>query len=238
MKLRAVGTAKQWSAKEHSNATPKVTFLEGRITPPRSIPIVCADALLSERYSNELRQTCVPRHVPLMRTAAEARTYLANEESPVILFDESAAETLGQDSMESVIAMLAKLAPVVVVASAKHQEGLAFLITSGVVDFVPREADFVSIAARLIERRIQFATSGQDLPSCSDEVSSDNFGEILRHELNNPLTGILGNAELLLAKSGRLPNDMAARVEVIAELAVRLRETVRRLSNAWMSHHD
>ncbi len=25
-----------------------------------------------------------------------------------------------------------------------------------------------------------------------------DFGEVLRHELNNPLTGILGNAEMLL----------------------------------------
>ena len=30
-----------------------------------------------------------------------------------------------------------------------------------------------------------------------------NFGELLRHELNNPLTGILGNAELLLVELQR-----------------------------------
>ena len=37
-----------------------------------------------------------------------------------------------------------------------------------------------------------------------DELSGD-FGEILRHEVNNPLTGILGNTELLLARRDRLP---------------------------------
>jgi signal transduction histidine kinase len=61
---------------------------------------------------------------------------------------------------------------------------------------------------------------------------------VLRHELNNPLTGILGNAELLLAEirrkdDGKLPHGGQQRVEMIASLAVRLRETVRRLSTEW-----
>ena len=64
-----------------------------------------------------------------------------------------------------------------------------------------------------------------------------DFGEILRHELNNPLTGILGNAELLLVelkrKNVNLPPQAQARLETIAALAVRMRETVRRLSEEW-----
>ncbi len=59
-----------------------------------------------------------------------------------------------------------------------------------------------------------------------------DFGEILRHEVNNPLTGILGNAEMLLAGRDRLPASAVERLETIAHLAVRLRETVRRLSSA------
>jgi signal transduction histidine kinase len=69
------------------------------------------------------------------------------------------------------------------------------------------------------------------------EMAGD-FGEILRHEVNNPLTGILGNTELLLARRDRLPPAAVERLETIAELAVRLRETVRRLSNAWEDHHE
>ena len=65
----------------------------------------------------------------------------------------------------------------------------------------------------------------------------DTFGEILRHEWNNPLTGILGNAELLLAEARRqeaapLSESNFKRLETIAALAVRMRETVRRLSQA------
>jgi signal transduction histidine kinase len=59
----------------------------------------------------------------------------------------------------------------------------------------------------------------------------------LRHELNNPLTEILGNAELLLVelrrKNVELPPEAKARLETIAVLAVRMRETVRWLSEQW-----
>lgn len=61
---------------------------------------------------------------------------------------------------------------------------------------------------------------------------------MLRHELNNPLTGILGNAELLLSeirrkRDDRLPQGAPQRLETIVALGVRLRETVRRLSQEW-----
>jgi signal transduction histidine kinase len=77
--------------------------------------------------------------------------------------------------------------------------------------------------------------------SAGTEVTHDeNFGEILRHELNNPLTGILGNAELLLAEirrhnAGQLSGTGIKRLETVAALAVRMRETVRRLSQAYES---
>jgi signal transduction histidine kinase len=56
------------------------------------------------------------------------------------------------------------------------------------------------------------------------------FAEMLRHEINNPLTGILGNAEMVLAHRDRLPAAAAKRLEIVVDLAVRLRETIRRLS--------
>lgn len=66
------------------------------------------------------------------------------------------------------------------------------------------------------------------------EDEERDFGQLLRHELNNPLTGILGNAELLVADLRRnqleLPPSCARRLEIIIALAVRMRETVRNLS--------
>jgi signal transduction histidine kinase len=73
-------------------------------------------------------------------------------------------------------------------------------------------------------------------PSAATKASR-NFAEVLRHELNNPLTGILGNAELLLGDLCRqnvdLPVSAKQRIETIAALAVRMRECVRALSDRW-----
>ena len=61
------------------------------------------------------------------------------------------------------------------------------------------------------------------------------IGEIFRHEINNPLTGILGNSELLLAHREHLTAADTQRLETVVDLAVRLRETIRRLSAALES---
>ena len=51
------------------------------------------------------------------------------------------------------------------------------------------------------------------------------------HEINNPLTGILGNAELVLAHREHLSQLAIQRLETVVDLAVRLRENIRRLSD-------
>lgn len=203
----------------------------------RSVQVICADPVLARQYLAELEQSCDSRPLPLARSASDARRSLRDAEPPVILLDESAVEAGGAGALESAVAMLTEAAPIVVVAAAERQAELAFLITSGAADFVARAGHFVPVAAGLVERRLRLAERVANLPSDGQEDPQD-FGEILRHEVNNPLTGILGNAELLLARREGLPPAAAARVETIAELAVRLRETVRRLSNAWVVRHD
>lgn len=51
-------------------------------------------------------------------------------------------------------------------------------------------------------------------------------GGALRSEINNALTGILGNAELALAASRRLPAPLGLRLQRISELAARMRDLV------------
>ena len=113
-----------------------------------------------------------------------------------------------------------------------------FLITSGAVDFVARTGHFLPIVAGMLDRRVRMAERVAGMIQFPNDELAGDFGEILRHEVNNPLTGILGNTELLLARRDRLPPAAVERLQTIAELAVRLRETVRRLSNAWDEHHE
>jgi len=85
----------------------------------------------------------------------------------------------------------------------------------------------------MVLRRIRWAEQAESAPGVPWKELSADFAAILRHEINNPLTGILGNAELLLAHNReRLPVAAVQRVETIVDLAVRLREATRRLSNS------
>ncbi len=213
----------------------------------RVIFLVSANAALTQQLISELVATGGHYQLPLSVSVGQARKGIRRVSPLVILLDESAVREEGaNEPFESAVAQLTEFAPVVVVAAPERQTDLASLITSGVIDFVARVGDFVPVVVGLLERRVRMAEHGaqEERPGDSSGAESPgDFGEILRHEVNNPLTGILGNAELLLAecrkKNGeQLPVAAVQRLQTIAELAVRLRETVRRLSNAWESRHD
>lgn len=137
------------------------------------------------------------------------------------------------------MAPLTEHAPVVVIGPAEQRGELAGLIEAGAADFVERKTNAFAEARGLIQQRLRQAPKEtENAASAHGETGEEDFGEVLRHELNNPLTGILGNAELLLAeirrkKDGKVPSGGEQRLETIATLAVRLRETVRRLSEEW-----
>jgi signal transduction histidine kinase len=167
------------------------------------------------------------------------------------------------------VSLLAKFAPVIVIGTTDHPDGRASLLASGAAGYVERTRESWPVALQLVEQRLtqQRLTRQQwtaqkppspaaieekpiELPSSNmkdamknpgEPLKSEDFGEVLRHELNNPLTGILGNAELLLAEirrndDGRLPPGGLQRLETITALAVRMRETIRRISQEWVAN--
>jgi signal transduction histidine kinase len=216
-------------------------FLKGRQTDHRwCVQIVCADTQLARQYRSELENAGKDYCLLDARSIGEAQRNFLRIEPTVILLDCADRRAIAQGNcLESMVGLLSETAPVVVVGVAEWQPEFTFLITSGAVDFVPRSGDYVAIAASRAERRIHLAASASKGPlSVAAEPGDSDFGEILRHEVNNPLTGILGNAEMLLARKDHLPAAVIERVETIAELAVRLRETVRRLSHTWDERHD
>jgi signal transduction histidine kinase len=194
------------------------------------IQIICANPDLTREYIRELQNANESFHIQPIAWLAEAHQVRA--EASVFLLDESGVEGQSQRALEWAIDHLLEAAPVIVVAAPERQSELTFLLGSGAADFVARTGDFVPVAVELVKRRIGLATGGAVCPGNGKDEWGNDFGEILRHEVNNPLTGILGNAEMLLARRDRLPASAVERLETIAHLAVRLRETVRRLSSA------
>jgi signal transduction histidine kinase len=51
----------------------------------------------------------------------------------------------------------------------------------------------------------------------------------LNHEINNPLTAVLGNVQLLLMKGKDLPEDVRSRLEMIEQSSLRIRDAVSKL---------
>jgi signal transduction histidine kinase len=222
-------------------------------TQEQTILLVSDDAALCAAARKELEARVSSRRVAAVSTVDAARGIVVDAAPTVILLEESAVPPDSPDTaenddrsqrMESIVSTLAEYAPVVVIATASHEHELSALVATGLADFVARSASCLSTAIDLIEERLRQSVEEPrgTSPLLRDENNQEAFGETLRHELNNPLTGILGNAELLLAEvrrknDGQLPNGGQQRLETIAALAVRLRETVRRLSQDWENRH-
>ena len=213
-------------------------------TRERTILLVSDDSELCAVARREFEAKEEGLRVAAVRTVDAARRIVENAAPSVILLEQTsvALENEGRigkmPRLGSVVSSLALHAPVVVIGAPDQQSDLAFLVEAGAADFVERTGDCLPIALEMVERRLrqaQQAVSALPRDGAKNIFSGEDFGELLRHEMNNPLTGILGNAELLLAEvrrknDGRLPDGGQQRLETIATLAVRLRETVRRLS--------
>jgi signal transduction histidine kinase len=224
---------------------------------PRELTIllVSEDAALRAAARQELETVDDRRRVASVNSLDAAQRIVENAAPTVILLDEGAAPAkthwpFDTPRFDVAVSSLASYAPVVVIGDAEHQTELAALIAAGAADYVVRTEESLTVALGLVERRLRRAQtsnlsevshaqlSESSRQSTFGELDRQDFGEVLRHELNNPLTGILGNAELLLSEirrksDGCLPEGAPQRLETIAALAVRLRETVRRLSQEW-----
>jgi signal transduction histidine kinase len=215
-----------------------------------TVLLISPDAGLCSAVRSALQQSEPACHIATVANFAAARHTVAELSPDVIVLQESSLRPLQDAShpwlapLSDMVATLAGFAPVVVLGDEETPPALASLIAAGAADFVESGEAHLPVATACVEKRLHSARRfGPDPGSTGKAITTtemlrdENFGELLRHELNNPLTGILGNAELLLAELRRVngervsPSDLK-RLEIIAALAVRMRETVRRLSQA------
>jgi len=218
--------------------------------------MVCGEREFREAVKGEWGKRYYPARLECVSGWQSARKLLEARIPAVILVEQRTVEpdaTAGLEkssALNAVVTLYAGYAPTVVVGSAEQQAGLLALMAGGTVDFVTRAAGCLPVAMGLVERRLrrhsEWRNARMARPLETEDHPGDSeardFGEILRHELNNPLTGILGNAELLLVELRRkkvpLPPQAEHRLETIATLAVRMRETVRRLSDKWEAQSE
>ena len=76
----------------------------------------------------------------------------------------------------------------------------------------------------------ELGTDGERMVAASYQAKLDEVADLItrvRHEINNPLTGVLGQAQLLLRED--LSEKARKRAETIEQLAIRIRDIVAQL---------
>lgn len=200
------------------------------ISANHGVLLAIANSELVGRMCREVSRFMNGRRVSVAHHLHELRETSSRLVPDAIFLD---SELLGAAPLLETVRQIAAFAPVILLGSSDLQTEAARLVATGEADFLVRAGDFVPLAAALLERRLRWAEISKSALGPAWREFSEDIGEIFRHEINNPLTGILGNAELLLAHRDRLAAVDTQRLQTVVDLAVRLRETVRRVGNAW-----
>lgn len=200
------------------------------MTPGQRGVILALGGQLALRFARELTSLANSAPVVAAGNYIQLRELLSRFPPEVLLLDHELLDSV--PFLES-LHQLTEMAPMVLIAPLSFQSSVARLVAAGNLDFVAREGDFISLAAGLLDRRLRWARGSISALAQLSAGSPCDIGEVFRHEINNPLTGILGNAELLLSHCERLSTVDAQRLRTVVDLAVRLRETIRRVSNAF-----
>jgi signal transduction histidine kinase len=138
---------------------------------------------------------------------------------------------LAGGKMDEQVQKLETLSPTIVVGTAQDHVNVARLVTAGRIRFVALQPGAPVLIVALLECIVRATAAATAPVEMASRDLPEELLEFLRHEINNPLTGILGNAELVLAARDRLSPASVRRLRTVVELAVRLRDNVLRITN-------
>lgn len=202
--------------------------------PNHTLLLGIADEVLAQHLGREAERVARAGRAVVAPDLAHLSELAGRVPTGVIVLD---ADLSGREPLDTVLRQLTAAAPVILIAPPERQFEAVRLVAGGEVEFVARVGDFVPLVMSLVERRLRWAETSASMLALPWGASYADLATMFRHEINNPLTGILGNAELVLAHRDHLSAVDTQRLQTVVDLAVRLRETVRRLSNAWEHRH-
>lgn len=84
-------------------------------------------------------------------------------------------------------------------------------------------------AEEIREKNRELLDAQQRVIEAERRAAVGQVGVAVRHEINNPLTAILGQTQILLRRQFDLPEQVRAKLQTIEELTMRIRDIVRKL---------
>ena len=145
--------------------------------------------------------------IPTMSLASLLRSFAADSKPVVLVIDSNAAFATIKQEMPGAVVL-------------QRAEGWSDALVSVCIEILRR------IEA---ERRMNEAETMRS--TLEREAALGRYMLEMRHSLNNALTSVLGNSELLLLEPGDLPPTMISELGTIRNMALRIHETVQRFSS-------
>lgn len=96
-------------------------------------------------------------------------------------------------------------------------------ISAVIGDLTARDTDYIVEAFERLKTDFKKLVKSERTAAISETAVTVN------HEINNPLTAILGNTQLLLMGKEKLSGDVVAKLETIEKSAIQIRETTAKL---------
>src|SRR5258708_11232597 len=147
----------------------------------RTIFIISGDLVLAQRCVEELAAFGGRYRTLVVGRVDKAWKRIGRSAPAAVFLDESAIDIAHDgETLESALEMLTEAAPVILAAAPEKQSAMAFLITSGAVDFVARTGNFLPIVAGMMDRRVRVVERGAGMSLFSNDQPSRELGQILR----------------------------------------------------------
>jgi DNA-binding response OmpR family regulator len=167
---------------------------------------------------------------------AKAWAAFQAEPYPLVVLDINMPELDGLDVCRRIRAHEQRpVAFVLIVTARDGRDDLANVLKAGADDYMTKPTSPENLRARLeiAEQRIAQDAARR---ATEDELARSRWlagiGETtiaLEHEINNPLSALLGHAELLMMEGG-LTDEQQEQILIIQEQAARIAQVVRRLA--------
>jgi PAS domain S-box-containing protein len=148
--------------------------------------------------------------------------------SKVELIGKNILEFLTHDSAQSAARILAEinLPNVIELEVIKRDTSHAFVEVSGRRLYKGATPAGLHISARDMTEQKNLRAQLVKAERCT---AIGQVGIAVRHEINNPLTSVIGNIEILLERSAGKDKDLEVRLEIILNNALRISEIIRRV---------